>query len=182
MRSRSLLRFMLLATGFMAAAPGCGKQKEGEPCDVRNLDDDCDGALQCIPAEDLLDDATDRCCQPKTATPKVRSCTRRKGSASSAEGSAGAPGAAGSASESGRVCAYHSDCESPLVCGPQGRCQEECYEDRDCPMTLVCQDNACVLETQAPSGTAGAAGQAGSAGVAGARPAQAGSAGHAGSE
>jgi hypothetical protein len=53
--------------------PGCSQQGEGERCDLaKNGDADCDAGLVCVPAQQLRNHATDRCCKPGGASTDSR--------------------------------------------------------------------------------------------------------------
>lgn len=42
-------------------------------------------------------------------------------------------------------CVYPSDCEAPMICGPDQMCRLECIGDRDCTTPRVCIANLCEL-------------------------------------
>jgi alpha-tubulin suppressor-like RCC1 family protein len=87
-------------------------------------------------------------------------------------------------------CVYNSNCTTPLVCGRDETCRNQCVTSVDCPPGQVCTSSAvCALSTQLTpgtndvplvtagrtadggtfaSGSAGASGAAGASGVAGA--------------
>ena len=61
-----------------------------------------------------------------------------------AEEGGGAEGQGGEGGALGDECARNSDCDSPLICTPQGTCDVECVEDRDCDGAGEgCKDGVC---------------------------------------
>ncbi|OQX67380.1 MAG: hypothetical protein B6A08_15505 [Sorangiineae bacterium NIC37A_2] len=136
------------------ATPGCQKQPEGDRCVQANGDLDCEGGLVCTPASELKSggDGVSRCCpddgQPirddrcKRGAPVGPGGTGASGNMGGSNGDDGGSGGAGVGV--GARCDYTSDCRSPLICGPSGRCQAECVTDRDCNDGKVCDDGTCV--------------------------------------
>lgn len=61
----------LLALSLAAASFGCGKQGEGEPCNVlagNDGADDCEDGLVCKPGSELNEGRADTCCPPSGST------------------------------------------------------------------------------------------------------------------
>lgn len=138
---------------------GCQRQGEGERCSLLNGSADCQGEeLQCTPASNLRlgRDGVDRCCPLSGVEQTDERCDPRTGRGTGGgdnQGSGGTtPGGApnegpdeSDLGEVGDACQYSSDCVLPLICGPQGTCQAECREDRDCPGESVCSsEQTCV--------------------------------------
>lgn len=155
----SRLRFKLALSAFgcllvaSIATPGCQKQPEGARCVQANGDLDCHEGLFCTPASELKSgaDGVSRCC-PEDGEPIHDDRCKRgapanpgTGGGGNEGGSAGENGAGGSGVDVGQRCNYNSDCKNPLICGPSGRCQDECVQDRDCPDGRVCsEEKTCV--------------------------------------
>lgn len=172
---RPLLRFavlLLVPTVFLGS---CSKQSEGERCDVLNEDSDCEGSLECVAAEDLVNSEADRCCPPKGDRIVDDRCHRAGATPGTGGtgGTAGAPGVGGATGgaaggEGGTAvvsCRYRSDCPAGQTCGPDGKCQPECRLDVDCFPGYVCSpEGRCEL----PGGTGGAAATGGASSTAGA--------------
>lgn len=60
------------------------------------------------------------------------------------QGEEGEEGGEGGEGGPGAQCARNSDCDSPLICTPQGVCDVECAEDRDCDGAGEgCKDGVC---------------------------------------
>ncbi len=153
MNIRHFLVFLSLVSPSLGLFVGCKEQSEGERCSLLNGNDDCEGSLVCTASSGLRDgsDGVDRCC-PKAGEATVdQRCTVFLGSGTDPddqEGDGGSSGdgddAAGGSSDGGQSlnpgdsCAFNSDCQEPLVCGPQGICQVECRTDRDCPDGQSC--------------------------------------------
>ena len=75
----SLRQVSALAIVALALAVACSEQDEGERCDTKSGNDDCEGGLVCVSHEDLLrgrEDETDRCCPPDDETPSDDRCRR----------------------------------------------------------------------------------------------------------
>lgn len=43
-------------------------------------------------------------------------------------------------------CAYHSECPGLQICGPDGRCRDQCQDDRDCVSGQICADQGACAE------------------------------------
>lgn len=166
MISRLRSRLALSAFGglFLAsiATPGCQRQPEGARCVQANGDLDCREGLVCTPASELKSgaDGVSRCC-PEDGEPITSDLCKRgvpvnpgTGGGGNEGGSAGdSSGAGGSGVGLGDRCNYPSDCALPLVCGPGGRCQSECLQDRDCKDGKVCSDEkTCVTSAGGAEG------------------------------
>lgn len=42
------------------------------------------------------------------------------------------------------TCSYHSECPGQQICGPDGRCRDQCQDDRDCVGAQICvPEGAC---------------------------------------
>jgi hypothetical protein len=68
---KNALLLGLLALSLVAPSFGCGKQGEGEPCDVlagNDGADDCEDGLVCTPGSDLNEGGADICCPPSGST------------------------------------------------------------------------------------------------------------------
>jgi hypothetical protein len=86
---------LLVCAGF---AVGCGRQGEGERCDVRNGNADCESGLVCTPASDLIRVAGGEnaalCC-PARGQASVTACIADDTSFGGAGGALATGGAAG---------------------------------------------------------------------------------------
>ncbi len=60
-------KLSLLIVSLTALASACALQGEGERCDIRNEDGDCDTGLVCV-SKDILKSNSDICCPPDTAS------------------------------------------------------------------------------------------------------------------
>jgi hypothetical protein len=97
----------LLAFAWIALPTGCAEQGEGDRCDIRSGNADCDDGLECVEAESLLDTSTSRCCPSRAES--TGACARGNatpgggggGGMSGAAGEGGAAGEAGAAGEGG---------------------------------------------------------------------------------
>ncbi len=167
--SRRLLWLPALPLLSVLWAPGCAKQAEGDRCDFnRNGHQDCETPLVCVPAAELIDNSTDRCCPPEDQTPTDDRCLRSTGvggtggtggtggsdsgtdaktdASGGAAGGGGTGGGTGGSAGSGGsgggdagiACSYSSQCPGNLVCGPTGHCQLECLGDKDCKNGSTC--------------------------------------------
>ena len=73
---RSAVVFALVSAFAVLTVPGCSQQGEGERCDsAKNGDEDCDSALTCVRANELIEGIADRCC-PAEGTETDRRCNR----------------------------------------------------------------------------------------------------------
>jgi len=124
----------------------CSRQEEGDRCSTENDDNDCESGLRCLDWHDLRGgdaDHVSRCCPPEGEPISNERCTPLIGGGGSGGGNLG--GQAGETStNAGDKCSYDSHCVDGLVCGPQGKCQNECLEDRDCTAPEVCDAGRCV--------------------------------------
>jgi len=98
---RSIAALSFVTALAVLSAPGCSQQGEGERCDLdKNGDADCNDGLSCVPAKNLREGITDRCC-PSEGTESDTRCTRAtimaSGGSSSGGSSTGGAGAAGKA-------------------------------------------------------------------------------------
>jgi len=147
----TLLRGALISSAVaFGLVVGCQVQREGERCSLQNGSADCQEPLVCTAASSLrAQDGVNRCC-PDGGSATDERC-RRRGSGSdgmggmggqtgAGGGSSSAGGSSSGGSSSGTRCDYTSDCPEGLVCGPSGRCQPECKDDRDCDEGLICSD------------------------------------------
>jgi hypothetical protein len=92
--SRKLVVSLLALALGGALVPGCGKQDEGERCDKTAAgNSDCDSGLVCVPANELVDKSTDRCCPPEGERISDSRCAR-----SGTVGTGGTSGSGGSSS------------------------------------------------------------------------------------
>jgi hypothetical protein len=93
---------LLVCAGF---AVGCGRQGEGERCDVRNGNADCESGLVCTPASDLIRVAGGEnaalCC-PARGQASVTACIADDTSFGGAGGALATGGAAGAAAAGGQ--------------------------------------------------------------------------------
>lgn len=155
---------LALPFGLWALFPGCARQSEGARCTRANGNLDCEDpgtGLVCTLASELRggDDKVDRCCPPKGQTVHDDRCQPRTGGGDGGNGGeggdtneggsssvSGGQGGGSNGPNEGAICDYNSDCDSPLVCGPRGRCQYECVQDRDCASGLVCVMQSCVAD------------------------------------
>lgn len=155
------------------AVLSCSNQGEGERCDTKSGNADCETGLICTD----VGQGVSRCCPEGTsADSRCQSSGIGTGGTTSNGGSSGSSGASvggtsgtagslssgGTAGSTGASCAHNSDCATNLVCGPSGHCQLECLVDRDCATGLSCQANRCVASA-GTGGTGGAGGGAGGA-------------------
>lgn len=144
--TRHVLAVLLAGAGLLLA---CSRQGEGDRCSTDNDDNDCESGLICIEWRELRDSQTNhvpRCCRPDGEGVGDGRCTRLiGGGASTTTGGGGQAGESSVAtSTTGDSCTHTSQCPSGTVCGPQGRCQAECLDDRDCVAPEICSDNQCV--------------------------------------
>jgi hypothetical protein len=145
-------RVLAIAIAGFVTLLACSRQGEGDRCSTENDDNDCESGLICIDADDLRggqSDGVPRCCRPDGEGVGDGRCTRLIGGSGGTDGGGNAGGQAGEASggtstTAGQSCTHTSQCPSGMVCGPQGLCQAECLEDRDCDEPLVCSDGRCV--------------------------------------
>lgn len=138
----------VVLTGFVLLL-ACSRQEEGDRCDTKNDDNDCESGLVCVDYNDLRGgkaDQVSRCCNPEGNDVNDARCTRLIGGGTTTSttttgggGEAGANGTTGSTS-----CTHTSQCPEGMVCGPTGLCQAECLDDRDCDDPLVCEAGRCV--------------------------------------
>ena len=144
LRPRHALAVSLVGFALLLA---CSKQREGARCSPENDDNDCDSGLICIAADKLrggIDDETPRCCPPEGEAISDERCTPLIGGGGG-DNLGGDGGEGGeSSTTAGALCSYDSECKDGLVCGPQGMCQAECRENRDCEAPLVCDEGVCV--------------------------------------
>ncbi|HEU5076815.1 MAG TPA: hypothetical protein VFU02_21645 [Polyangiaceae bacterium] len=139
--TRSALAFALAGFVLLLA---CSRQGEGDRCSTENDDNDCESGLICIEARDLRggSDEVPRCCPPDGEAISDGRCTRLIGGGSTTTGGGGQAGESSVATNTtGGSCTHTSQCPTDLVCGPQGLCQPECLEDRDCTAPLICSSN-----------------------------------------
>ena len=47
-----------------------------------------------------------------------------------------------------RDCSYSSECPGSQLCGPDGRCRDECISDKDCVADQTCTQRACALPSE----------------------------------
>ncbi len=162
-------RWFLLGLPLVVAlgAGSCNNQNEGERCDIKSGNKDCQSGLFCVSSGDLLDHTVgDRCCPAQTTASTNVLC--RLGSGLSTGGSAGAGAggeaafggaggslAGGGTAGTGTACLYNSDCAPNEVCGPTGHCQPQCRADRDCTAPLTCDltSSTCVVPEVGTGGT-----------------------------
>jgi hypothetical protein len=90
----SALRSVLLASFVCGVtvllAPGCSQQGEGERCDrVKTQNSDCDSGLVCVPARQLVDPSSDRCCAPTAGDDTDPRCRRKTGTTDPGTGEGG---------------------------------------------------------------------------------------------
>jgi hypothetical protein len=149
---RTLVLALALPFLGVGLGSGCARQSEGEPCDFDGRSDDCESGLICTSAEFLIgDDEVDRCC-PNSGEVRDGRCSQSgsggtggTGGTSGEDAGGDAPGGAGGSGGAACdfPCSFNSDCADNLVCGPQGCCQAECQEDRDCVSPEVCVSGTC---------------------------------------
>lgn len=72
LRARNAAIFALVLPLF--ASFGCANQGEGERCDRRNNNEDCESGLVCTSKETLKSNA-DLCCPPPPRVPSVPQCS-----------------------------------------------------------------------------------------------------------
>ncbi|HEY6726429.1 MAG TPA: hypothetical protein VI197_20475 [Polyangiaceae bacterium] len=143
-------RVLAIAIAGFVTLLACSRQGEGDRCSTENDDNDCESGLICIDADDLrANDGVPRCCRPDGEGVGDGRCTRLIGGGSGGtDGGGNAGGQAGEAgvatSTTGASCTHTSQCPGGMVCGPQGRCQPECLDDRDCDASLTCSEGRCV--------------------------------------
>lgn len=93
-----LLVLLFASAAVVAVAvAGCGKQSEGQRCvAAANGNNDCNSPLVCVPAAQLQDKSTDRCCPAAGLPIHVSSCTRAGGiGTGGTDGGTGGTGATG---------------------------------------------------------------------------------------
>jgi hypothetical protein len=157
---RTLVLALALPLLGVGLGSGCARQGEGEPCDFAGGSDDCESGLTCTSPDSVIGEGTadepGRCC-PVSGNVRDGRCTPSggggaggTGGTSGEDGGGDAPGGAGGTGGVGcdLPCSFNSDCADNLVCGPQGCCQAECQEDRDCVSPEVCVSGTC--ETAVP--------------------------------
>jgi hypothetical protein len=108
-QTRTLI-YAALAMTLAAAlsAPGCGLQREGERCSLKNYSDDCSEGLVCTPGIELNDAQSDICCPVSgvsdhpacipgglTTSASSSGATTGAGGGGGGEGGAGGMGGAG---------------------------------------------------------------------------------------
>lgn len=140
-------RALAVALAAFVTLLACSRQGEGDRCSTENDDNDCESGLICIEPRELRGgtDEVPRCCRPDGEGVGDGRCTRLIGGGGGTDGGGNAGGQAGeSSTSSGQSCTHTSQCPTGLICGPQGTCQVECLDDRDCVAPLICSDNRCV--------------------------------------
>lgn len=91
------------------SALGCSNQGEGERCDHRNNNNDCESGLICTSKETLRSNS-DLCCPPATQVPNVPECTPGGGGAvTTPDASTGGEGEPGNGEESDAGAAEGED-------------------------------------------------------------------------
>lgn len=149
---RSVRRALGASLAALVLLVACSRQEEGDRCSFENDDNDCESGLVCINAKDLrggVADKVSRCCPPEGEPISNERCTPLiGGGGNNAGGQAGETSTStDSGTSSGPVgasCSYTSDCDEGLACSPQGKCQAECQEDRDCVAPKVCDAGRCI--------------------------------------
>jgi len=146
-RKNAVRRALATSLTALVLLVACSRQEEGDRCSTRNDDNDCESGLVCKAAETLRTGKSDgvaRCCPPEGNSISNDLCTPLIGGGGS-DGGGNLGGQAGETNtNAGDKCSYNSNCVEGLVCGPQGKCQSECLEDRDCPSPEVCDAGRCV--------------------------------------
>lgn len=145
-------RALAVALAAVVALLACSRQGEGDRCSTENDNNDCESGLICVAAKDLRSEQNDgvsRCCRPEGEGVGDGRCTRLIGGNGGTGGSDNTGGQAGEANgdsttTSGQSCTHNSQCAVGMVCGPQGVCQAECLDDRDCDAPLICSQGRCV--------------------------------------
>lgn len=146
-------RALAVAIAGFVMLLACSRQGEGDRCSTENDDNDCESGLVCVDWRQLRGGEADhvpRCCRPDGEGVGDGRCTRLIGGGSGGTSSTGnAGGQAGETSDgsgttAGQTCTHNSQCPTGLFCGPQGVCQVECLQDRDCKAPLICSQNQCV--------------------------------------
>ena len=89
--------------GFLL--PACGKQGEGQRCDVANGNDDCEDGLVCTKKKDL-GTLSDICCPPAGVPASDLACAGGLKTDAGAGGSGGSGGAAGGHGGSGGAAGH----------------------------------------------------------------------------
>lgn len=144
-------RALAVALAGFVMLLACSRQGEGDRCSTENDDNDCESGLICIDWRDLRGGEADRvprCCRPDGEGVGDGRCTRLIGGSSSTTSGTTGGGQAGESgvatNTTGASCTHTSQCPTPMVCGPQGTCQAECLDDRDCEAPEICRENQCV--------------------------------------
>jgi hypothetical protein len=83
-----------LGAGLLCALPSCGKQAEGQRCDVLAGDSDCEDNLVCT-AKDTLGTLSDICCPPAGVAPTDLACAGGLRQDAGTGGSGGGTGGGG---------------------------------------------------------------------------------------
>jgi hypothetical protein len=98
---RSVAALAVFFAGFGVLVSGCSQQGEGERCSSAQTGNaDCDSSLTCVPATQLRNSTTDRCC-PAAGTETDSRCARGSAMPSTGLGGAGGEPSAGAPSEGG---------------------------------------------------------------------------------
>lgn len=74
MRTLKAAIFALVLPFALASSFGCADQGEGERCDRRNNNEDCESGLVCTSKETLKSNS-DLCCPPAPKVPSVPQCS-----------------------------------------------------------------------------------------------------------
>lgn len=151
---------------------GCGKQQEGQVCDKKNSNDDCESGLECTASEALLNTPSDteRCCPPAGSKITDSRCRRSVG-ATGTGGTGGGAGMTGGAAGTGgdaAGCNNDLDCHEGQRCGVLNQCVPECQNSSECTPPEVCGtvSRVCGSSTPGAGGTVAETGGTPSAGPA----------------
>jgi hypothetical protein len=141
-----------LAALSVTLLTGCGKQGEGERCSILNGNQDCEGSLICVRADDLRSsDDVSRCCPSDASSASDSRCARLTGTGNGNNPMSG--GGQGGEAPTSRACEYDSECSAGMKCGSQGSCIAECLTDRDCGSGEICTaQGACTPSTNGAGG------------------------------
>jgi hypothetical protein len=102
---RSACLFAFVSAVVVLSMPGCSQQGQGERCDsAKTGNADCNDGLTCVPAHQLADGTTDRCC-PAENTESDSRCLRGGSVGSSGGSSTGGSSSGGSTSSGGSSAA-----------------------------------------------------------------------------